>query len=391
MTSLLVRSRTVFLGGVACAGLLTACDNGTRESGSFGDTDGIGIVSVGDDESSSGFEDTETTTHDSSDDESSETGEPVRYCGDTEITVAPLVPRVMLVLDKSHSMVTSTWDHDTDPSTGAVTRWYSLHETVSQLVRDNESVSELGAVFFPSRALTDNGPANACDVEDAPDVVLDVDNADAIIDAMPAADSLDIYGGTPTTAGIAVAADALRALDTDDPRAIVLVTDGAANCSEDASQNNAFTLYDENLAPQVAAIAGEGIPTYVIGIDIVDAFGQVPAANPYDRLSEVAIAGGRPRAGDEPFFNTRSEADLSAALANVAAALQCNLSVDDLPAQGDRIHVSLGDVTLPEIASCDEDGWRRTDDGRIELCGDACTDFVDGAAMNVAFDCIPAP
>lgn len=384
-------SRTRFFSGVMCAGLLVACGTDTRESGGDdSDTDGIGIVSIGDDGSSSGFDESETSTDDTSSDESS-TGEDVRYCGDVEVTVAPLVPRVMLVLDKSRSMVTSTWDHDADPSTEAVTRWYSLHETVSTVARDNEGIAELGAVFFPSRALADNASSTACRVEDAPDVAMDIDNADAIIDAMPAADSLAIYGGTPTTAGITVAADALRGVDTTDPRAIVLVTDGAANCSEDASQQTAFTLYDENLAPAVASIAAEGIPTYVIGIDIVDAFGQVPQANPHDRLSEVAEAGGRARAGDEPYFNTRSEAELTAALAEVATSLQCNLAVDDLPASGDGVHVRLDGAAIDQVDTCDTDGWRLADDGKVELCGNACTDFIDGASMSVAFDCVPAP
>lgn len=369
---------------VAAALSLTACVAPTEDDDEI--DPGVGIVSIGHDDSSS-----DASSESDSDGESTDTGEEVRYCGDATLTVDAAIPRVMLVLDKSHSMVDSTWDHDGDASTPETTRWYSLHETVADLVTDYDGYMELGAVMFPSALLEDNATATACDVQGTPDVDVALGNGDAILAALPAAESLEIWGGTPTTAGIVTASEALRALEGDAPRAIVLVTDGAANCSADASSQQKFSLYDENLAPLVAQVATSGIPTYVVGIDIVDAWVQTPQANPHERLTEVAIAGGVARDGDEAYYNTRDEADLFDALASITTALQCTVVPEDLPSTPDRVNLLLDGAALEYVDDCSTAGWRYTSAGEVELCAAACDDFIAGATLEAAYDCIPEP
>jgi hypothetical protein len=383
------RSRFWLTSSLAALACVSACDAPAYDDDGGEETDpGVGIVSIGPDGDDSSSDDGSDSD---SDGESSDTGEEVLYCGEHTLTVVGATPRVMLVLDKSNSMVASTWDHDADPSTPATTRWYSLYETVADLVTDYDADIELGAVMFPSVLLEDNSSANACEVPSTPDVGIALDNGQAILDAMPAGESLDIYGGTPTTAGIVTASEALLALEGDAPRAIVLVTDGAANCSESAGGQQTFTLYDEHLAPLVAELAAEGIPTYVVGIDIVDQWVTVPQANPHDRLSEVAIAGGVPKDGDVPFYNTRDEADLFDALASITGSLQCTVAPEDLPTAAHRVNLMLDEVPLDYVADCSSAGWRYADAGEVELCMSACDDFVAGATLEAAYDCIPEP
>lgn len=379
-----IAKRRALTGALGVLSILTACDAGVSDDD---DDPGIGIVSVGDDGSSSG-ESIDDSGDDSADD-GTETDDGIRYCGEAEIAVQAVAPRIMLVLDKSHSMVTSSWDHDGDASTAATTRWYSLHEAVADLVTDIDGTTELGAVLFPSRLLDDNDAATACEVPSVPDVEIGAGHGQAILDALPDADSLAIWGGTPTSAGIVTATEALRALPGDAPRAIVLVTDGAANCSADASPSQAFSMYDENLAPLVAGIADEGIPTYVIGIDIIDGWVSSPQANPHERLSEVALAGGVASDGDAPYYNTRDEAELFDALAEITGRIQCTVALDDLPGEPERVNLTVDGLPVDYVPACDAAGWRYGDGGEIELCASTCDDFVGGATLESTFDCIP--
>lgn len=364
--------------------LVGACEAGGGDLDDETTDPSAGIVTIGDDSSS----DDES----SSDDSSSSDDGVVLWCGESEITVAPAVPQIMLVLDKSHSMVSNAWDHDGDAGTAPVTRWHSLHDVVAQLGGDLGGNMEIGALMFPSVALTSNDSATACEVPASPDVAVGLDNGAAIVAAMPAADSDEIWGGTPTSAAIATAAAELRALDGDAPKAIVLVTDGAANCMEGVAENEMFTRYDDDLAPLVAdTFTDDGIPTYVVGIDIVDELVDVPHINPHDALAEVAIAGGAARDGEDAFYNTRDEGELTAALGEITGALQCQLPLTDVPAVPSRVHLVLDGDDVGYSADCsDANGWRYVGDGTaVELCSAACDDFVASGTLHAGFDCVP--
>src|SRR5690606_38657529 len=111
-------------------------------------------------------------------------------------------------------------------------------------------------------------------------------------------------------------------------RAIILVTDGAANCNNTLSAcfvdpksqecfEELFEIYDERLAQVVAdAFNNESITTYVVGIDIQDTPPEdvkdgKPMANPHVELNKVAIAGGAPRDdANVKYYNASNELDL---------------------------------------------------------------------------------
>ncbi|MBP7292303.1 MAG: VWA domain-containing protein [Nannocystaceae bacterium] len=376
---------------VAAAVLVAACDDPQGSDGRWDDP-GPGITSVGGD-SSDGNDSDSGSDSDSGGDSDSDSGDDgVLWCGETDLAVAPTSPQIVLVLDKSNSMVSNTWDHDGVAATAEITRWHSLYDVVGDLVTDfDDSPMEIGALMFPSVTLTSNDAATACLVPSEPDVAVAGGNADDILAAMPAADSTQIWGGTPTAAAIQVAADELRMLDPSMPRAIVLITDGAANCMQGVPDAQIFTRYDETLAPLVRSIyETDGIPTYVVGIDIVNQTVDVPVANPWQRLGEVALAGGVPAAGDEPFYNTRDELELYDALRSIADGLQCSVALDDLPSDPDRVHLALGDAALAYSASCEGGtGWRYGEAGSVELCGSTCDSFLAGGEMHAAFDCVP--
>ena len=313
------------------------------------------------------------------------------YCAQETAVVDPRPADVMLVLDKSRSML-SRWDHDGDPATPTVTRWSSLHGVVTDVVTQFEDRLSLGAVLFPAADVDSSASDIACRVEDTPDALPRLTGGQELLAALPPADTDDIWGATPARVAIATAVDDLLQIADGRPQAIVLVTDGAANCSEGSTGSDVFGVYDEELEVAVAEAFEAGIGVYVVGIDIVDDQVTNPAVNPFDALSNVALAGGVPDDGDVPFYDALDEGSLAAALDEIAESLGCTVAADvDGPTA--LLNVGIDGAFMPAVDSCEDDpgGWSRVDGPgtRIELCAQACTSFSEGAALEVAYDCYP--
>jgi len=317
-------------------------------------------------------------------------------CGASTFMLDHQPTNVVLVLDKSYSMVENYWDHDNDPGTGEVTRWSSLHGSVTLIVGEFDEGLNFGSVLFPSAGVPDNEPATACLVGLEPDAPVAPSNGEAVLASLPPADELSIFGGTPASEGVATALNHLRSLDPALPRAIILVTDGAANCLPGTEGNDVFTFYDENLPALVSeAFVGEDIPTYVVGIDIVDAIVQYPQDNPFLRLNEVAIAGGFPQPGSEKFHNAQDEGELRAAISQITSQIGCVIPLDMAPAQPDLLSIRIDDMNVPYVASCEgtDVGWTYVNpDGpydEIELCADTCSALHNVGTLATHYNCIP--
>lgn len=335
-----------------------------------------------------------SSTDGSSSGEPSDDGPPSCNEESFQLTVEP--PQVMLLLDKSYSMIEFSWDHDADPLTPTITRWNSLHNVVDALSHDVEDDMELGMVLFPSPSVADNDTATACMVDPEPGAPVAPHNADAIVGALPPADATDLYGGTPASGGLQAVLDHLAAIADGRPQAVVLVTDGAANCMAGTSGMGVFTEYDLGLVPLVTQAFVDGIPTYVVGVDIVDAVGTYPQDNPYLRLSEVAQAGGVPREGAaEAFYNTTDEAELLSALGGITAELGCTLTLETPAVFVDQLTVRVDGVEVPRVDECGPDGvgWRLLQDhppfDSIELCSASCDAAHLVAELDVTYACPP--
>ncbi len=349
-------------------------------------------------------------------------------CGLALIKARVEIPRVMLVLDKSGSMVadgSGYWDADADdadddgfvdsdpgtPATPKVTRWQSLHETVQFIVEDFEPRMDFGAVLFPSVDAKAIYSSAACPVNADPDVAIGPDQGAQILATIPPASSLSIAGGTPAAAGMLTG---LAGLATADPiederdKYVILVTDGAANCPlapADDSNTSLFENYDEQLPVVVADALAAEIPTFVVGIDIADVTsssaqdGNPDATNAYQRLNDVALAGGMPREGAEKFYNTANQVELQAALMKISEQItSCTLQLDEPLLLIQYLDELIIDEDGPSPLSYDkhqvtdcasESGWHFTDETRsaIELCGDACTLFKQTGEVELTFQC----
>ena len=348
-------------------------------------------------------------------------------CGESVVNIPIVTPSVMLVLDKSGSMVsdaTGFWDHDADDAnddgiadadpammqaaTPKITRWNSLWTVVDLIVNNFNGSMNLGAILFPSKSAVVDYSEIACVVNSEPEVPVGPMNAAAIIAAIPpaTADKEVIQGGTPATRGVKAAITELEGAPADQPKFMILVTDGAANCQENAPDNTIlFEMYDEALAPTVQAAADAGIKTYVVGIDISQEVsggtkdGNPDNTNTYERLNALAIAGGVPRAGDEKFFNTTNQDELEAALQMISMQiLSCTLDLDPSPVYLEYVEVTVKEeYGKDQVADCaTEDGWHyvpKVDPNdpnepvRIELCGAACSDFQMTGTIDIQYRC----
>ena len=326
-------------------------------------------------------------------------------CSDVQVVGTPLSPNVVLVLDKSGSMVAGQggfWDHDADPGTPSVTRWSSLHSVVESIVTEFDDSINFGAHLFPSTdAQAAYSPA-ACPVHGTLDIAVAAMNKDAVLAGIPEASDETLRGGTPTANAVKVALDHLKDLDPEVPRAILLVTDGAANCAVDDSPPALFEEYDDSVHSIVEdAFTIDGIPTYVVGIGIVDAASPVAAdgspddTNPFDRLNDLATEGGKPRSDPaERFYHTNNQIELAAALDEIAVdALTCIIPLQSALVKPETTGVELDGELVPQVSDCaSENGWVYTNPegpfDAIQLCGSACggLKIVGSADLTV---CVP--
>jgi hypothetical protein len=383
----------------------------TADTSTDADTDTTTAEDTADTSTDADTETTDETTADTETDAETEssTGDEPIPCDIAEAALTPVIPHVVLVLDKSGSMIQNTWDHDADPQTPQVTRWKSLHAVVSQIVNGFDEQFQFGAQLYPSKSATNEYNQNACLVETPPEVLIAPNNAVPILLEIPTANSNNVRGGTPASSGMTSAIDHLVDTDDGNPMAIILVTDGAANCRTDAADNfERFESYDVNLPTIVGDAYNDlGIPTYVVGIDILNvttlvtnvnnhpADGEPDGINTFNKLNEVAVAGGKPLGGMADFYQTENEIELADALQSIVDdAVSCTVLLDPIPSFPELIEVVVDDQNVPEVMDCaSEDGWVYTNPNgpydSLELCGTWCDGLQDAMVVKAEYFCDP--
>ena len=324
-------------------------------------------------------------------------------CDNLKVTLKPIVPNVMLVLDKSGSMISNTWDHDANPNTPAVTRWFSLWAVVDKILTNFNAKFNFGMNLCPSKSAQANYNATACPVSGNVEVPVSPLNKDAIIAALPAQNNNTIKGGTPAAAGVTSALNHIKSLDPTVPRALMLITDGAANCTTGAPVPDLFEKYDQSVHTIVGnAWTNDKIPTYVIGIATANMIspvvqdGNPDSINPYTKLNELAVSGGKPKNDpNEKFYNANNQIELDAALnAIVIDAQSCVIPLEVEPGFPQFTKVKVNGAYVPKINNCmNENGWKYVDPAppyaKIELCGTACAQLKMVGAVDVEYYCQP--
>jgi hypothetical protein len=199
------------------------------------------------------------------------------------------------------------------------------------------------------------------------DVAIGPNNGAKIATAL---DSMAPNGATPTAVTLKAAhtalGSAIAALDeTVRPKYVLLVTDGAPNCSDPQSTGGRGfdnSAVDQSVA-EITAMAKDGIKTYVIGYGTKNDQ-QLNAA-----LNRMAVAGGT---GDQQHHAIEDGMGLLTEFQKIAgAAAGCEFVLTTPPTDPRYVEVKLDGN---QINLKDANGWNISDDRRrISVTGSACS------------------
>jgi hypothetical protein len=293
--------------------------------------------------------------------------------------VNKLPPDILILLDASGSMNNDTDDFTCSAGCGAESKWAQVTPALDALVARNESTVNWGLKMFADTDIL-------CGVSTGIAVPVAKMNASPIAAAIAA--RTDANGGlrngsrTPTRAAVTAAATYLADLDDGNPKMILLLTDGAPNCPAAGADSAA-----DDSAAAVEAVAdahARGVATVVVGI--------ATAGGPAEKaLGDMALAGGRPRAGATPAYYPLSNiADLGNTLTPlITTPPDCVLTLPPRPAGADwpPIGLRVNGAEIPYDAD-HRDGWDWTDPSRtsVRLYGAFCDDFIAGRIETVTID-----
>jgi len=282
-------------------------------------------------------------------------------CGASVIEASPKEVSVLLVIDQSDSM---------SKSLGASDRWTATKGALGTAIDGTKDAIDFGLDLFPSAG---------CDVPADPVLAVPVEpgttGVPKILAALEAAGPVP-QGGTPTAAALARALEYFETgpgLSLAGDRYVLLATDGGPNCNSSHAPC-AVTACVPNMEPgvcpiepdsccdgdvknclddvattrRVEALATAGVPTFVVGIPGTEDFA--------DTLNAVAVAGGRPRAGDTKYYAVTNAAELTDTFRTITRDLvkTCELQLQDRPPNNNALNVQIDGEFIPQAGA---DGW----------------------------------
>jgi len=340
-------------------------------------------------------------------------GQPETFaCGEgVRVSIANINPNVVFILDRSGSMGDPIGPGADDE---AASRWQTLRSITLAVVDAYGGSMNFGIVHFPAADASPNQVDRACNSNLNPTVPVESDNTEAILAALPMLEEEGGDKGEFVPAGAAPMAAAVRIgrehlvddLDRQLTKALVLIADSAANCSESAETiTEKLETLDTDLQAEIDAAAVDGIPTYVVGLAIADALtpddalnpdgkgdGQPDATNPYVLFNELATAGNKPRPAPTRFYEPGDVDELVDALSALpAAVLDCTLPLDPAPDYPELIEVAVDGKIYErrQGPECVGDGYRFSRDtlDEITLCGNACSRFQVSGELTASYRC----
>jgi von Willebrand factor type A domain len=364
--------------GPAMALLMTGCAGVRDDHGSVGPLGGAGGGSGNGARAGSssrgGAQGTASGSGGRSDTSSGDTTPPPppANCGITKHSADRLPPDVLIVLDRSALMndpvmpVTDVAGLLTCLAGGPCpSKWQDMTGALNASVAASASAVNWGLKFFANDG--------ACGVSDMVAVPVAGNNASAISAAIAGTRP---GGFTPTTAGLQAAGRYLMGLTDPNPKFIVLATDGQPNCGATLAGG----ADDQAAIDSVSALAGAGIPVFVIGV-------ATQGSTADSTLSAMATKGGKPRAATPPYYPVAVGADLTAALQAISSqVVSCSFQI---PAPPDPNNVAV-DADGMRVPKSPTDGWSYGPNmTSIVLNGTWCTKLQSGTveAVEASFAC----
>jgi len=262
---------------------------------------------------------------------------------------------VILVLDRSGSMA------DT-PSGGSTPKWDMIRPPLRTVVNATNATISWGLKLFPELDSTAScAPESIVPIIHVP---IAANNATSVIAKMDAATPKG--DGTPTGDAIKFATAHLDelSLTADNPKFILLATDGDPNCPSSDAIGYATGA--------ITAALGKGYPTFVIGVDTTKSASIT-------RLNAMAQAGGRPRTVTDPktqplFYLASTQAELESALGAITTSVaSCVFDLVPPPPVPENIAVDFnGARTVRDPSKLNGWDYTKSDFSQLEVYGDWC-------------------
>jgi len=300
-------------------------------------------------------------------------------CGVKTQSAKMIPPDIMLVMDRSLSMTNDVNDKQCTGSTGnngncgPNSKWELMVPALNQVITDTDAKVNWGMFYLGDE------PAQ-CGVATAPVVPVATMNATAITTSLTG-NQFNGQTGTPTRRAVQGAVSYLTGLADQNPKFLLLATDGQPNC---ATANSLNTDDSAGTQQAVADALAAGIPTFVVGI------GNTGAAA---TLDQVAIAGGRPQTGGTTsYYQVNDAAALGSALGTIVGqAASCSFNIGPAPDGTTATGLGVfGDGA--KIPMDPANGWSFKDTGMttIILNGSICDQVMAGTVhdVTVAFVCM---
>lgn len=291
-------------------------------------------------------------------------------CGQTNVSVMPEPPDILIVQDKSLSMNQDA--SGANCNTPGCSKWSQVSTAIDSVVMTTQTSVNWGLVFF--------GSNNMCGVNTTPDVPITPNTSYPPISQAYATNMPSSY--TPTEAAVNAAVAYLQTVTDPNPKFLLLATDGLPNCKPGDR-----TVTDDDSPGTVTAVTNAktaGFPTFVVGI------GNTMGTS---TLNMLAVAGGEPQVGSadgNSFYEVNSTADLEAALTKIVGLVaSCTIPLTGVNGSLEKVAVSAQDSSgnTVQITQDPTNGWSYTDTtmSTIILNGMACADLQNGTYSNFQF------
>ena len=295
------------------------------------------------------------------------TSSPVgKECARQDLTLTSKPADVLLVLDRSKSMIQHTVPPD------AKTRWDAVVPALTAVINETNIAVSWGLKLFPEG---EGAECSATSVTDALPAQIMPRNAATVTGIITQTQALG--NGTPTGDAILKATAYLQGRGVPN-QFILLATDGDPSCPGDGDAAEQLAI------SAITAAKAAGFPTYVIGVlDAVEDKSKFPI------LNAMAEAGGT-ALSDNPiapkFFQAYSEVELTNALKAVTGqVVSCVFEFEKRPPNEKNIGVQINGAWIEQDPGRAE-GWEYTSDQflGLELFGDACEQVKDATENKLA-------
>jgi len=300
-------------------------------------------------------------------------------CMSNTVESGRLAPDILIVLDRSLSMQ-------------AENRWAPSVAGVEQITADLQDRVSFGLMTFPGTSGGGGGGrgggGNLTCGAGTLNVPMDLNSGGAIANALR---NMQPGGATPTAITLAAARDVVTA-DTLDPDAkrrpkyVLLVTDGAPNCTDGMPPSGGMQTATGSLEPaqveasitEIKAMTKAGVKTFVLGYDTQT---DTTLKGALDRMAQ---AGGT---GDKEHRAVESQQTLVNELREITdVVIGCDFELDG--AVSDKRYV-LVKLDGKQINVDTDDGWKLSSDRRtVTVVGSACETLKkEGHRLTVSVEC----